>query len=658
MGMPDKEELECSHSQNEPAVSEALFRSFFEQAAIGMFVATESGEFLRVNQRFADIIGAAKEEIVGQPRSKANHPEDLGHETLSFGKFLDGQARTGSWEKRYLRKDGSAVWCKLTVSLMTSEVDQPRQLAGIVEEIPDQRRSEEELQRSLVMLRIAGKTAKLGGWRIDLPTKVLHWSDEVRAICEVAPDFEPTIEKSIEYCPPEYRDQFMRQIAKCAKYGTPFNFERELITATGKRIWVLNTGVALRDEHGAIVAVQGALQDVNERKEAQALILQLNSDLEVRIQQRTLQLQAANRFLDSMIEHIPAAVVILDAESLRYVRVNRAAELISGLSRDDMLGKSPEDVFDKTTSDALMNQYHEVLESGGTQEISEYWLTSRMEGARLMRTAKVAMHDENLKITHILGISEDVTEQREQERKIISLNAALEARAQELNAANKSLESFTSAATHDLRSPLSIIGGYAGILEKKYANQLDETGRRYVSVIGARVKSMSKLIDDLLAFSKLGVQEIKKTSVDVQVLAEKVLADILQLHPKEKKPVAQLGKLPPALADEALLRQVWQNLLSNAVKYSSCVDSPLIEVSGRIEGAETVYSVRDNGAGFDMADYDKLFEIFQRLHTEDEFEGTGVGLPIVHRIVTRHGGRVWAEGKVGQGAVFHFALPI
>lgn len=376
------------------------------------------------------------------------------------------------------------------------------------------------------------------------------------------------------------------------------------------------------------------------------------------LRERTAQLSEANHFLDSMIEHIPNPVYILDAAGFRYVRINRAAETLTGISRDEMLGKSPYQVFGKTDADVLVDQYRRVMENGTIHDIPEHRLTSRTKGERLIHTRKVPMLGEGLEVTHILGISEDVTEQKAQEREIFKLNSILKLRAQELEAANKSLESFTSAASHDLRSPLSVISGYAGLLEKNYARLLDEKGQRYLSVIRASTKSMAKLIDDLMAFSRLGLREIHKTSVDVQGLVEQVMAETLRFHPEGKKPTVKLGLLPPAKGDAALLRQVWVNLLSNAVKYSSRAPSPLIEISGRTDGAETVYSVRDNGAGFSMVHYDKLFEVFQRLHTDKEFEGAGVGLPIVHRVVTRHGGRVWAEGKVGQGAVFHFALPV
>ncbi len=373
------------------------------------------------------------------------------------------------------------------------------------------------------------------------------------------------------------------------------------------------------------------------------------------LRERTAEVLDANRFLDSMIEHIPTPVYIKDAAELRYVRVNRAQERLTGLPREEMLGKSAHDLFGKDDAEVSVAQDQRALASGINEEFLEHRFSSP-KGIRLLHSYKVPVFGEGAEPTHVLGISEDITVRKDLEKLVSNLNAALKIRADDLEATNKSLESFTSAASHDLRSPLSIIGGYAGLLEKNYADRLDEKGLHYLSVIGTRVKSMARLIDDLLSFSRLSVQEVQKTDVDMNTLAAQVVAEMQGTG--KAKPVIVLGQLPPAPADLGLVRQVWVNLLSNAVKYSGQTDSPLIEVSGRLEGAEAVYTVRDNGAGFDMDHYDKLFEVFERLHSDHEFEGTGVGLATVRRVITRHGGRVWAEGKVDQGAVFHFALPV
>jgi len=236
------------------------------------------------------------------------------------------------------------------------------------------------------------------------------------------------------------------------------------------------------------------------------------------------------------------------------------------------------------------------------------------------------------------------------------INKELEAANRELGAANKDLESFSYSVSHDLRAPLRAIDGYSSMLEKDHAAALDGEGKRLLSVVRESSLRMGRLIDDLLAFSRLGRQAPVKERFDTGALVRGVLGE-LRIAEEHPAAVVALGGLPPSWGDRALLKQVWTNLISNAVKYSSGRPAPRIEISGSESADETSYRVKDNGAGFDMRRYDKLFGVFQRLHAESEFPGTGVGLAIVQRVVTRHGGRAWAQGRPGEGAEFFFSLP-
>ena len=223
-----------------------------------------------------------------------------------------------------------------------------------------------------------------------------------------------------------------------------------------------------------------------------------------------------------------------------------------------------------------------------------------------------------------------------------------------LEAANKELESFSYSVSHDLRAPLRAVDGYAQMLVEDYGERLDDEGRRLLGTVRASAEQMGRLIDDLLKFSQVGRRTLSRNPVDMRSLASEVAAELGSAYPKVR---VELGVLPALAGDRALLRHVWSNLIGNALKYSAQKDAPRVQISGRVEGAESIYTVRDNGAGFDMKYYDKLFNVFQRLHREDEFEGTGVGLAIVQRVVARHGGRIWGESVVGEGSSFHFALP-
>jgi len=277
-------------------------------------------------------------------------------------------------------------------------------------------------------------------------------------------------------------------------------------------------------------------------------------------------------------------------------------------------------------------------------------------GTRILHTRKLQIDGGAGRPRYLLGISEDITERRLAERKIGELNGALELRAQQLEATNKELESFSYSVSHDLRAPLRAIDGFSRILEEDHAAKLDKESMRLLSVIRDNTRRMAQLIDDLLAFSRLGRQAIALLDVKMDALARETWE---QLRGSDHSARVQLNisTLPDAVGDPVLLRQVWTNLLSNAIKYSSTREQPVVGVSAYAERGHIVYCVSDNGVGFDMRYGDKLFGVFQRLHSMDEFPGTGVGLAIVKRVVTRHGGRVWAEAAPGRGAQFYFSLP-
>jgi len=245
-------------------------------------------------------------------------------------------------------------------------------------------------------------------------------------------------------------------------------------------------------------------------------------------------------------------------------------------------------------------------------------------------------------------------------RRLRMENAELERRVRErtaeLAAANQELEAFSYSVSHDLRAPLRHIDGFAGLLAKHLEPSLDETGRRYLTTISGAAKQMGVLIDDLLAFSRIGRAELRRIRVDLAGLVPEVLG-ILEPETAGRDIAWEIGDLPEVQGDPRLLWLVLQNLIGNALKYTRTRPEARIEIGARREGTETVCSIRDNGVGFDMRYAERLFGVFQRLHLSAEFEGTGIGLATVRRIVHRHGGRVWAEGEVDRGACFSFALP-
>lgn len=239
---------------------------------------------------------------------------------------------------------------------------------------------------------------------------------------------------------------------------------------------------------------------------------------------------------------------------------------------------------------------------------------------------------------------------------IKQLNADLQKNLYQLEEVNKELESFSYSVSHDLRAPVRALVGFSRMLEESYNDTLDDEAKRMLGVIHKNAVKMGSLIDDLLEFSKMGRQEVRKSAVNIADVVKDVVSDITDANHYAAKVL--INELLPSYADRALITQVWINLISNAFKYSAQKENPVIEIGSHRDSEYIVYYVKDNGAGFNMDYAEKLFGVFQRLHKASDFEGTGVGLAIVHRIITRHGGRVWADAKVNEGATFFFTLPI
>jgi PAS domain S-box-containing protein len=348
--------------------------------------------------------------------------------------------------------------------------------------------------------------------------------------------------------------------------------------------------------------------------------------------------------VDAIVENIPAMVFLKDADRLAFVRFNRAGEDLLGLSRAELIGKTDHDLFPADEAAFFVAKDREALQGSAVVEIAEEPIATR-RGPRWLHTKKVPLRDGRGVPRYLLGISHDITERK---RQLAELSAAKA----DADHAVKELESFSYSVAHDLRTPLRAIDGFSQALLEEYGDRLDGEGRRYLDRVRGAAQRMAELIDDLLTLSRVTRSDLKRSRVDLSALARALLATLARLEP-ERGVQAVIAPDVYADADPQLAAIALDNLLGNAWKFTSKRRDARIELGQRADGA---YFVRDNGAGFDMAYRDKLFGVFQRLHPEVDYPGTGIGLATVARITERHGGRIWAESTPGEGATFYFTL--
>jgi PAS domain S-box-containing protein len=434
-----------------------------------------------------------------------------------------------------------------------------------------------------------------------------------------------------------------RQMLERASRDGRYEEEGWRVRRDGTRRWMSVVITAIRDRSRKLQGFVRVARDMTERKRSEEA------------------LRHSEGRLRAILETALDAIVVMDTEGIVH-EWNRAAEQMFGYNRTDAVGRKLADLI----MPAYLRDRHErglaqhVVEGGGSMLNRRIeTVAQRADGSEFAVELAITESGTNGG-TVFTGYISDITQRKQAEEEIRQLNSELEQRVrkrtEQLELANRELEAFSYSVSHDLRAPLRHINGFVDILQSTTGPALDEESRGFLGTIADSARQMGKLIDDLLAFSRMGRTELRFAPVKLDTILNEAMRE-LRTDSQGREIRWNIEPLPAVLGDPAMLRQVFINLLSNALKYTREASPAVIEVKVVESAEEHVISVRDNGVGFDATYAHKLFGVFQRLHAAHEFPGTGIGLAIVRRVVARHGGRVWAEGAVGRGATFYFSLP-
>jgi PAS domain S-box-containing protein len=533
--------------------------------------------------------------------------------------------------------DGSVRWFEISNSFLDIEEQQPLVLS-IFRDITERRRADEQVRKLTQAVEQSQASVVITDMRGNIEyvnTKFCEVTGYTRG--EVM-DQNPRVLKS-GYTAKEEYEKLWQTIAAGREWRGEFHNKKK----SGELYWESASIMPIKDEKGVVTHFLALKEDVTERKQVEDA-LRLSED-----RFRVTFEQAA----------VGIAHVGIDGQ---FIRVNQRWCDILGYSREEFLLKTFKDITHPDHLEADMKDAKKLF-SGQVENYSKEKRYIRKDGSPIWANLTVALvRDSNGQPTYSISVIEDISARKGVEEEIRKLNEELELRVvertAELQTANRELESFSYSVSHDLRAPLRHISGYLELLKDEAGLSFDERSRRYLETAAKSAVRLGKLIDELLAFSRVGRAEVKKSEVDLHRLVEELKIEF-DGETRGRNIEWVIGSMPVVEADPTLLRQVMMNLISNAVKFTRKTEVARIEVGCMPEKegdrGVTVY-VRDNGAGFDMKYTKKLFGVFQRLHRTDEFEGTGIGLANVRRIIQRHGGRIWAEGEVDRGATFSFTL--
>ena len=626
-------------TQLELLESENLYRSLVEQATDAIIMIDKNDRFIEVNNKMCELTGYTREELLL-----------MTFDQLIKGKFLKqniahyvkpGKINRFFGERIYINKKGEE-----RIAEISANVFPDGRIHGIARDITDRKKQEQALKDSEARLELALKGADLGTWDFYIPeNKMVHnkrWAEMLGYYFENTVVTQQFWEKFLH---PDDRDNAYNAFQEHVKGKTPF-YEAtiRMLASNGEWKWILDKGKVVEwDKAGNPVRASGIHQDITALKIYQQ------------------QLFNQKKFLQEIVNAIPNLVYVKNINE-EFVTVNNALAEFLGTSSEELLRYKRNK--DQDYSEALQKLFEKDFDVfiGKKQIITdEQEITNVATGKTYwLQSIKLPLMDDEGNFSEILSVSMNVTEIKNKEHELSLLNDGLEQKVMErtsmLESANKELETFNYSVSHDLRTPLRSIDIFAYFLEKNHKQLLDKDGLENISQIRQSIVKMSALIDNLLIFSKIGRWDKKQDKINTKELVEEVIQELGE-HEQIEQYKFVIGELPVIPGDYKMFRQAFMNLISNAIKFSKVRKKPQIEFFGWEDERSVTIGIKDNGVGFSMEFKDKLFKALKRLHSDEQFDGSGIGLAIVERIIKRHKGSIWADSTEQKGTTFFFSIP-
>ncbi len=628
----DRDITERKRAQGEVARLAAIVQSS-DDAIIGKDL---DGIITSWNAGAERIFGFSADEMVGQPIRRLIPDERQHEEDEILAKIRRGES-IRHYDTVRQRKDGSRLEVSVTISPIKDAGDKIIGVSKVARDITERKRAEAALREREEQLRLYAEHSPAAIAMFDREMKYLVVSGRWRDAYDLGS--QPIVGRSHYEVFPEIPQRWKEIHQRCLAGAVERCEEDPFPRADGEINWI---HWEIRPWHQADGRIGGIIifsENVTERKRAEAAV------------------QESEERFRTMANSMSQLAWIARADGHIYWYNERWYEY-TGTTSAQMEGWGWQNVHDPVVLPSVLEKWQAAIQSGEPFEM-EFPLRGADGHFRNFLTRGQPLKDATGRVVQWCGTNTDVDALKQAEEKVRRMNTELEQRVAErtgqLEQANKELEAFSYSVSHDLRAPLRAVNGFAAMVMNEYGGQLPAPGKHYLERIQKGAGRMGLLIDDLLAFSRLSRQAVQRQPVDMNRLVQSAWEDLRPQWTGREMEI-RTTPLPPGNGDPELLRQVWINLLGNAVKYTAGRMPAFIETGSLTQAAEAVYFVRDNGAGFDMQFGHKLFGVFQRLHRADEFEGTGVGLAIVQRIIHRHGGRVWAQAEVNRGATFYFTL--